>query len=248
MRIRDYRGRTTDLIILALLALVFALAGCDGTGEVRASAPSDVDGFDLLAQEADTFAVAVTWTPVLFQGDTIGLFHRYSARTDTAGHLAVDTLEAIGSELHRVPSPPPGETGEYTYCLRSLNDFGLSADSTCATYTYTNPDTLPPPPDSIAVEPPVAVTVDSLQIVVAETGEPFDGDTIAVGDSVYLAALFWRDGQVVGCGGSCGTFAVYPGTWQDGLPLYLTSRHGYRLGEEWVVERLPWLRRTDRGG
>lgn len=236
----------TILAVLLATATLLIWLGCEPPGQARAApAPEAVSNFDLVAQEADSFSVAAAWSPVVFQGDTIRRFHRYSARTDTAGYLDVDTLEAVGSELLIAPSPPPAGTGEYSYCLRSLNDFGLSADSTCASYQYTNPDTLPPAPDSLEVEPPVAVTVDSLQIVVAATGEPFDGDTIAVGDSVYLAALFWRDGQVVGCGGSCGTFAIYPGSWKDGLPLYLTSRHGYRLGEEWVVQRLPWLRRYE---
>lgn len=239
-------GELVALIVLAaLIATVLAvMSGCEGTGEARAApAPADVGDLELVAQEADSFQVATTWTPVVFQGDTIDAFHRYSARTDVEGYVDVDTVQAIGSELLGVPAPPPGETGEYSYCLRSQNQFGLSSDSTCASYTYTNPDTLPPPPDSVTVEPPVTMTYDSLQIVVAATGQPLDRDTIAVGDSLYLAALLYRNGQVVGCGGTCDSFAIYPGTWKNGVPLFLTNRRGYEPGIEWVAERLPWLRR-----
>lgn len=235
----------TTLAVLLATATVLIWLGCEPPGRARAAPPPDgVEGFELRAQAADSFQVAALWPPVVFQGDTIRSFHRHSTRTDTSGYVQTDTISAVGSETLVIPSPRPGATGEYSYCLRSQNDFGLSADSACAFYTYTNPDTLPPPPDSVTVEPPVAVTFDSVRIFAVGDSTSLDTLRLEVGEVAEVAAALYRDGRVVGCAGApCDSIPIYPAAWVKRAPYYVAQREGYPLGQEWVAKRLPWLRR-----
>lgn len=165
--------------LLAALAVAAALvfAGCEPDAPdpqpPPATPPSPVvpqlamTGMHFAAaQQADSFTVVSTWPPVVFHGDTIRTYRRTLTRVDTAQDLTADDnarIQAVGSETVRAASPAPGTTGDYRYCLRSESGAGvLSSDSTCAAFTFTNPDTVPPPPDSVDVDTQVALAVDSI--------------------------------------------------------------------------------------
>lgn len=222
--------------LAAVLALVLTTTACPAPDADAAPPPPEtVERMDLEPiVQADTFTVVATWPPVVFSGDTITSYRRTLTRTDTTG-LALDAdISALGSETVNVTSPAPGETGAYRYCLRSRNDFGLSADSSCAAFQYTNPDTLPPPPDSVTVDTQLALAVDSLTVDPSDT-------TIAVGESFQLRARLWKDGEVVGCAGRCESTTISAAKFVQHVPLYLKGRPGY--WGEWMGSRLPWLRR-----
>lgn len=228
--------RAAGWISPLLLAIVPALYGCPGPPDAGAAPPAPETAASMeLAPivQADTFTVVATWPAVVFAGDTIRTYQRTLTRTDTTGVALDDSIAAIGSETVDLASPAPGATGSYRYCLRSRNDFGLSTDSACAAFQYTNPDTLPPPPDSVTVDTQLAIAVDSLTLDPEDT-------TIVVGDSYQLRARLWKDGEVVGCAGRCGSTTISAAKFVRHVPLYLKGRPGY--WGEWVAARLPWIR------
>lgn len=275
------RARIT-LSVFAILAVVFAslaAAACGDGGppaELRA-APPPSPGMDLVAQAADTFEVVATWSPVVFQGDTIREFVRETGYDDGTAELQ-DTLQAVGSETFELPSPPEGETMEGFYCIRSLRRASdgspvvAPTDSSsyrrCVDFQYTSPLSFPPPPDSLEVNPQQAVALDSIRILpdtlrftflteagkdsttqverVFVAGGPVPRDTTVTDTAPtatsHVAALLYAGGEVVGCDGDCSGFPISTAGWEDGVPVYLSGRPGYDVGEEWQARRLPWFR------
>lgn len=259
------------LMTLAAFLLLFGVGACEpDVPEAEASPPPPPASinFGLTVQAPDTVSFIATWPPVVFQGDTIRRYRRTLTRTDTAQDLTIFGLDdnaavnSVGSEDFSIPGPGEGETGEYRYCLRSVDADGtVGRDSTCTLFQYTAPVVFPPPPDSITVSEQVAIAYDSATVFpdsvvfryhVTEAGDTvwdyalgFDKgsrvDSIPGGD-YRLSVRVWQGDEIVGCAGRCGTTPISAASFVQGIPFYLKGREGYPLGQEWTTERLPWLR------
>lgn len=237
----------------------------DSVGAAVPASPAQAT-FALAGMVQDTFTVLATWEPVEFLGDTVSEYRRHLVRTDTSGLDLQDTLSAVGSETLEVVGPSAGQTATYDYCLwsRALNEAGEVVESespTCASFQYTSPTSFPPPPDSLEVNPQQALAVDSLDVVPDSLRMAFDVD--AAGDTTWLYTLAWhegvlidsvagntypmraevyKDGEIVGCAGACDGVVIQPATWDEGVPVVMVGRPAYPAGEEWMADRLPWLR------
>lgn len=164
-------------VVLVLLAVLITSCTPDDGGpgeELRAAPPPASSSVDMTAQQADSFTVVATWSPVVFQGDTIREYVRETGYDDGTAEMQ-DTLQAIGSETFELPSPPEGETMTGFYCLRSVRRASDGSpvvappDSSdgrrCVSFQYTSPLSFPPPPDSLEVSPEQAVALDSVRVL-----------------------------------------------------------------------------------
>lgn len=264
------------MAFLAVVPVAFAVmvVACEPpSAEATAPDPPPYGTMQLTAQEADTFTVIATWTPVIYRQDTVRQYLRVLDRTDTSGVSLNDTIAAVGSETLEIPAPAAGATATYEYCLRSLavNEADTLAASpfpgTCASFQYTSPVTFPPPPDSLDVEAQQTVAIDSVDVVPDSLRMVFDVD--AQGDTAWLYTLAWhrgvridsvggnqyqmraelyKDGEIVGCAGACSGVVLKPARWDEqNLPVVLRGREGYPAGQEWMADRLPWLRELAAG-
>lgn len=150
------RAGVYTLALCAVLAGLWAVvAGCGpegGSDDLSATPPEAVTA--TLQEAGDSIRVEATWPPVVFQGDTVRSWRRTFTRTDADQTFGIDdnaSLTATTSESFVVLGPDPGVEATYRYCLRARNEFGTSADSTCATASFeaSVDSTPPPPPDSI---------------------------------------------------------------------------------------------------
>lgn len=167
-------GVVTFVVIVLVAILLTSCGGGSPPGEARAAPAPEGASMELVAQEADSFTVVATWSPVVFNGDTIREYVREAGYDDGTAEVA-DTLEAVGSETFSLPSPPEGETMQGFYCIRSAYrdaDGGLVVAPTdssslrrCVDFQYTSPLSFPPPPDSLEVSPGQATTIDSVRIL-----------------------------------------------------------------------------------
>lgn len=226
------------VVFVGLMLLPVLFTGCEPPAPAEASPAPEPASMELAAMAQDTFTVIAAWPPVEFLGDTVSTYRRTLVRTDTSGLALEDTISALGSETLEVVGPPAGETAVYDYCLwsRAPNEAGEvveSQEAACTSFQFTSPTSFPQPPDSVEIEEPVAMVVDSVTV------SP-DSATIEVGQTFQFTALVWRDGEIVGCSGDCAGVEINAGTWDQGTPLYLTGRIG--APGEWVAQRLPWLR------
>lgn len=242
--------------LIAVLLFVVGITACPSSPEESGAVPAaSASELSLAQQSADTFEVMATWQPVVFLNDTVRSYIR-RVGTDQATFSDSSIINATGSEIKQIPSPPAGSTYNYFYCLQSrgVNEVGdtvATPDSmaACTSFQYTAPTSTPPPPDSLEVNPQQTLALDSLVLYP-------DSIQMEVGDTVQLTAAVYKDGYVVGCSGACDTVMITPFSWDRDMPVVAMGR--YRLpkyfGQEPSLEafardnlelmavRLQWFR------